>query len=1400
MNSFKPAPLYGVTPPAMYVEASSPSPKSLALLCLLTMPCFSRRLPSDFIRFFGNDRTTSTTNLDWSRPLDAHNIRQSKPLWSRVPRPAASLPGRQRNIIMKRVATCYSRAHQLQRSKTVFRPLDRHYTDRENEVSEPKRRHTQELESASDMDTPTWAQGQQAEEAEADYRLSKSKTPSPPACSHIAKLTRSAVHVIQHLALHPESAFDLSCRDPNSGPLAPVARQKRRVDSTRAPGATLSFYRDMLALVVRAWEEHGIDIVKTDLVYHMVTQGTTRADPRDCLAAIGASHPASTQQADLSSGSQPSTPARPSRRRARLSDYVAATSDVARSMDASDVDDFLPDDPATPAALDSYTMPAHATAPPVPSGWCLNASDIVTPPPRLTGSRRISVTLGVGLLETIPEMSPPQPTPPSWRKFEKSTPKDSAAFKFSDASFEESQANDHYSVFGNKTDRRKSEPLLQHLLKDRTRRFSDSPQKFFAGTDRFDDVNVTSTPPAVSAAPSSPLALPSTPVASDKASSGKKTDAASRSGTEADFATPLPAFYRSNAAQYDTRSRSSSPATARKAVFNIDMRETQDIFGARKPAAPQPQPSPVQSLAGLVESKCDGDARVVVTHEHGKVIVRFKLPDEFTAIFPKGDSSVLTAEVDDDAHAHAHDEPAGEVERGHSPFEVAECSPAPAAPAIPRQQPPKMAAATATPEAAAQQVEIQHSPFEDAECPETPSRQAERAQSPNKAGETVEPKRSPYEVADVPETPAPVGPTTRLEFDRTPSIGGLELSRMRRATLAPTSPSRMMGLLSSMGQPSDRRAAPSRGFNDEPSSPGQQSSPGTHSSTGKQPTAASSPQKLPATDDASLSYFTAADHASSPSQLPAAAPTSSPSQLPAAVPSSSPSQLPAAAPTSSPSKLPAVEDKTLIVDDFEQVDESTPKAPTQPDVADESTVILTPTQQLQREATEAPSSGLISDVGFEPSFQTPTFGHLDFSPTKPSADATPSRAPTRASSSARKSATPKTAPAKETTPTGSPKTAPEQVIDRSPKSFTPLNKPAAQPATEQREESADDAQKPAEAASRLTNAPYDESPGRDFLYSFISRSRSKRPGAASSAPPSSVDMGTPGPAADTRRPLGIKSPNVDSPSPRKRKQEDDEPASPTKSASDKDRASDSDKPVAKKAKRGETKSCLKKTAAPATTSSTAKTPKPSANTAKTPAATNTRQKTPQEDEGPPRRSTRLRAQPADPPKSSIPMAIKVGRPSVSGSGALNSAVRNEQAELSRQTSLNTRRNKGKAESVQQTLARCSEELSGSDADDASAGSDSAGESRGGKAVSWSNPLASHQQTPPAKKAAKKSVSVAAPAKKKAAASSSASAAAKPQGVTKKPAAGGRSQAAKNLGMAGNGTPAKRVTRAQAKRE
>ncbi|KEY70543.1 hypothetical protein S7711_02701 [Stachybotrys chartarum IBT 7711] len=323
------------------------------------------------------------------------------------------------------------------------------------------------------------------------------------------------------------------------------------------------------------------------------------------------------------------------------------------------------------------------------------------------------------------------------------------------------------------------------------------------------------------------------------------------------------------------------------------------------------------------------------------------------------------------------------------------------------------------------------------------------------------------------------------------------------------------------------------------------------------------------------------------------------------------------------------------------------------------------------------------------------------------------------------------------------------------------------------------------AAAEQTAVPQqpvdDDSPGREHLREFIKRaSKPKRL--------STTETGSPMVTTAKRQPLGAKSPNAGSPEKVKRKHEKDADASPKR---------DPVEPAPKRVRRG------------------AKEPKHRAGLQKEEETADQlipTTETPDADEEPAtRRSSRIRGLDgsASTARSSIPTAITLNRPGarrgVANQG-INSAVRSEQQDLTHQTRMNTRKNRGNAEYPSQVLAKRSHELSGSDEEQGEAPT----RAKRGKSVVWKEPLELEQGARPKKtkesapKAADKKVTKGSvskiPASKAPAAKTKptqgTSGIAKPK---KAPSQRQRTeQATQQLERAGNGTPARpqRMTRSR----
>ncbi|KAM0425657.1 hypothetical protein ACHAPT_009189 [Fusarium lateritium] len=336
-----------------------------------------------------------------------------------------------------------------------------------------------------------------------------------------------------------------------------------------------------------------------------------------------------------------------------------------------------------------------------------------------------------------------------------------------------------------------------------------------------------------------------------------------------------------------------------------------------------------------------------------------------------------------------------------------------------------------------------------------------------------------------------------------------------------------------------------------------------------------------------------------------------------------------------------------------------------------------------------------------------------------------------------------------------------QVIDTPETTTAPNNTTPAQEAA------------PAQAAD--THRQDYDSPGREYMREFIKRSRQT----------TTTETGSPVAPTAKRQPLEARSPNRGSPQKNKRKHDDDsgEVQSPAKKA--KTGKDDTKQTTPKRARR--TKTTRQKTEVE--TEVTDVTPAVEETTAQVTEAVEKQTEEAEAEEGPvTRRSTRLRSQKqsSGAPKSSIPTPIKLTRSGAGRNGGtvLNSSVRSEQQDLTHQTRLNTKKNKGGAEYPAQVLAKHAETKC-EDGSDASRASDESSGGKGKKSVGWREPLESVQEEEGKAKKGR-------PAKGKA--TQGKTGVAKPKATAQKK----RATKAADLGMAGNGTPVKpqRMTRAR----
>lgn len=379
-------------------------------------------------------------------------------------------------------------------------------------------------------------------------------------------------------------------------------------------------------------------------------------------------------------------------------------------------------------------------------------------------------------------------------------------------------------------------------------------------------------------------------------------------------------------------------------------------------------------------------------------------------------------------------------------------------------------------------------------------------------------------------------------------------------------------------------------------------------------------------------------------------------------------------------------------------------------------------------------------------------------------------------------------PALQTPGRGHVAVAGEVAAPRRPVSLSPMNKTtpmntesAALPADEKTEMAKSDGES-ADATAPNCDAPTEshvsrpcrqldyDSPGRDYMRDFIKRSNPKRV--------STTEAGSPVAFPAKRQPLGFKSPNTSSPHKGKRKLEadiDESTTSPCKAAA---------RPSPEEAH------CVasgKKTRAVDLDAEDELT----APTVPAEAALELVDQVDGQEGGPghgrkTRRSSRIRGQAKSATlKSSIPTAIKISHSGLgrNSSGTMKSSV---QKDISKATSLNTRRNRGEDPTL--VLARISEALSGRANDDAF----EKHASDRGKSVGWKDPLESVQD----EKANQRKIGsqTKAPQKMTAATRKTVATASR-----QKPRA---ANVSRELGMTGNGTPGRpqRVTRSRSRKD
>lgn len=1142
-------------------------------------------------------------------------------------------------------------------------------------------------------------------------------------------------------------------------------------------------------LIVDLWCHNGLKIKETELVKRMYALQAATRGTRQHLAAAGvtdlstitdATEPETTY--DFNPPTNRATSLSAADRKARLSAYMPtfgkSVSPLRHFVSTSDANNPKNDGAASPQR--------HAPVPASPirtgtygfeySTGTSSGDNTVTSLPPTTPARNVAAATPSAL--RTPRRDPVdlsaslrasghctvQTTPKSWKKLN-TTEDVAAAFNFAGKSCEQSAfipQNESMS-FIKPSSRRRSEPLLQSVLKDRTSRASLPPQMFF-GADQFD--NTVSTNHA-------------SPARTTRSSIGSTF-------VSGELTAPLGPYFKPRPGPSPVKEATpTTPGTPLR--YEIYCSENPDIFGKKTPVSKQPLPqlpedspyedpaaSPHQSpamtpavneavkdLATLAQNYCGSEAKVFVTQEEGKLKVRFKLPTKYANLFP-GNQGTETSHF------------SSELEMPHSPrirFPPPQRS---------RQgSPERMSPARKALVRGNYRQPLTGSPLRDIAATFM-DRMHTRDEQPD--AEVMNENTPGHENTNC---DAPSAGQSAMAFDFATAS-----ERRRQLNLS----SNLSSFTSSMQTPTQRPAQ----------TPLQQ---------------AATPAFAPSfSNDETLVMH---DFDSARMLPPSHQSTAEAEQQPVDA---------------------SIIENTSILTPTAQLQREAMEAPgsTVPSELNFTPTFATPTSSSlaftpsitvasaghSRTPNKVQQSTLrhSSELGLNQSFATPTNGSFDATNTKPHASAGHSEHGTESPNKDSQVDAEKTPldPVNHT-----PQATEAETFTPLKSSFTPVNKPATQrkevitttseaqiaksvskktptkarkadtttptshdkpSATKAPTPKSANEQSETEAASGQDQAAvtttskgdghYEDN--RDYLIRFMQSAKPKKPRS------STTDNGSPISSTTSRPPLGVKSPNA-SPSPRKRKNDENEPASSS--------------PIKKKAKK-------MTDTAPKGPKRPAKGPKKTTTQAKqgTVAAVDpyevvdedmpTAEANEQSDKAPSRRSTRIRAQPAgsNAPKSSIPTPIKVSSRAGAGRGnnptGMTSGGRNEQAELTRKTAQNTKRNKFKAESVQDTLARVSEELkSGSEGEESEVKSKP---SQRGNNVAWDPTLVRFQTTPQENEATgrgkatlgKTGVSKpkGTPAKKTSAASST---------VPK-----GRSQAAKKLGMAANGTPAKPATRAR----
>lgn len=812
--------------------------------------------------------------------------------------------------------------------------------------------------------------------------------------------------------------------------------------------------------------------------------------------------------------------------------------------------------------------------------------------------------------------------------------------------------------------RRQSEPLQRKYTKMENRRKSSSPKKVtFQSDDTFrDEVPMASLFTTITEASKADITsnaetvdepIPTVVVQSIES---PIKDASKNDDISATIDSALPT-------EGHTDDHSSTDASG---IMDIDVRENPDIFGGVVSSPPVSQYAAVSQLARIANNDCAGQAKVVVTEEFGKLMVRFKLPTEYAYMFPESQGS-------DESHFSTSPSaiswsprikfpapPTSFASKTSSLFEDRKNLSSPAVPELPSSIDGRTRfSAVSGINAFDQTPTMIGRKF--ADTPTMTGRQF--ADTPTMTGRQF--ADTPSTTSQFTNTPAMAGG----QFAETPnmSVPWLPMPRNTRGHIDATptqnmsSPTKVFDRTLTIGE----LGITSFGPNETPLSKRLSSSPIKSTPVVRTPEVATP-------GSASSTLF--------PNLTPSAKPLSPIEQTPkvqvkpiqavtsdksAANDSPTPDPQVVASDESTANDSPPLDPQVMTSDerDVNSTPNAAPSPVDQTPVRKPEPVVEDSTLTILDSITVTPIPVNVTGPSPKPSFTPVNQSTLDALIT----------APPNAGM---------TTPEVHTTPT---------VVE--------------------------------ESAPAPTHSATYESPGRDYIQEFIKRTNNKPPTAKAitkSRRTSTTETGSPIAPPTKRLPLGAKSPNTPSPQKNKRKldTEGDEEPSPAKPK----------EPTPKRVRR--TKATKQKVDLeidmndqPIVSEDNEETPAQQIEDAE-----NEEDNSEMDNAHNTRRSTRLRSlrPSSNGPKSSIPTAIKLNRTGAgrAAGAVLNSALRSEQQELVNQTRQNTRKNKGGAEYPKQILAKIVLQPE----DDANEEADVS--TKDGKKIGWKTPLASFQDEKP----------------------------------------------------------------------